>query len=195
MTRLADGEAAVTKALKLAPNHPAAHFVMGLLLVYSGRAGQGVSELERALALDRNLAAAYFGLASAKAFTGAAEAAEAPLLEALRLSPRDANVFVWLHLLGVIKQFLRADEEATIWYRRSIEANRSFPLPHFLLASALAHVVASTRRAPRWRSATRSTRVSRSAGSTALRRASIRHNLAQREHIAHGMRLAGVPEG
>src|SRR6516165_7809569 len=52
-------EAAVTKALSLAPNHPWAHDVLGLVKIFTNRAAQGIAECERALALDRNLAQAH----------------------------------------------------------------------------------------------------------------------------------------
>ena len=54
--RLTAAEAAVTKALSLAPNHPMAHCVLGLVQIFTNRAAQGIAECERALALDRNLA-------------------------------------------------------------------------------------------------------------------------------------------
>ena len=54
--RLTAAEAAVTKALSLAPNHPIAHYVLGLVQIFTNRAAQGIAECERALALDRNLA-------------------------------------------------------------------------------------------------------------------------------------------
>jgi hypothetical protein len=57
--RLTEAEAAVTKALSLAPNHPVAHNVMGLVQIFTNRAAQGMAECERALALDRNLARAH----------------------------------------------------------------------------------------------------------------------------------------
>jgi TolB-like protein/class 3 adenylate cyclase len=194
VARLADGEVAATRALKLASNHAAAHFVLGCIYVFTGRSSQGISEYERALALDRNLAEAHAGIGFAKAFTGAAEAAEPLFHEALRLSPRDTNVYLWLHFLGAIKQFLRADEEATVWYRRSIEVNRNYPLVHFFLASTLAHL-------GRLDEARAEVQVGlRLNPSFTLRRfhgfsaGSNPTYLAQREHLADGMRQAGVPE-
>jgi TolB-like protein len=49
---LTAAEAAVTKALFLAPNHPIAHFVLGLVQTFTNRAAQGIAKYERALALD-----------------------------------------------------------------------------------------------------------------------------------------------
>jgi hypothetical protein len=39
---------------------------------------------------------------------------------------------------GVAKQSVSCDEEAVSWLHRAIEANRTLPLTHFILASALA---------------------------------------------------------
>src|SRR5262249_37167363 len=57
--RLTAAEAAVTKALSLAPNHPMAHCVLGLVEIFTNRAARGIAECERALTLDRNLAVAH----------------------------------------------------------------------------------------------------------------------------------------
>src|ERR1700757_3546561 len=56
--RLTQAEAAGTKALSLAPNHPLAHRVLGLVKIFTNRAAQGIADSERALALDRNSAQA-----------------------------------------------------------------------------------------------------------------------------------------
>ena len=40
--------------------------------------------------------------------------------------------------VGIAKMQLDADAEAVVWLRRSIEANRNFPVAHFWLAAALA---------------------------------------------------------
>jgi TolB-like protein/class 3 adenylate cyclase len=60
---LAAAEAAILKALSLAPDHAFAHLVFGVLLEHTNRAAQAIAECERALALDRNLAEAHAKLA------------------------------------------------------------------------------------------------------------------------------------
>jgi TolB-like protein len=57
--RLAAAEAALTRALTLAPNHPMAHLCVGDVYNLTNRAAQAIGEFERALALDRNFAAAH----------------------------------------------------------------------------------------------------------------------------------------
>jgi TolB-like protein/class 3 adenylate cyclase/Flp pilus assembly protein TadD len=139
--RLASAEAALSKALALAPNHPWAHTWMGLVNIHTNHGSQAITEAERALALDRNLAHAQAGvLAGAKIVVGRAEESEGHVQEGIRLSPRDSNLHVWAMLGGVAKLCLGDDEAAVTWLRRSTEANRNFPLPQFLLANALEHL-------------------------------------------------------
>ena len=136
--RLTAAEAAVTKALSLAPNHPKAHDVMGLVKIFTNRAAQGIAECERALALDRNLAQAHANGGIAKFFLGRGGETEAHMEQALRLSPRDTLVYIWSLYVGLAKFWQGADAEALVWLRRSLEANRNYPGAHFNLAAALA---------------------------------------------------------
>ena len=96
--------------------------------MFTKRATQGIAECEHTLALDRNLAGAHSAIAFAKIFSGRAEETEFHILEALRLSPRDAIAYAWMSFAGDAKNHLGSSEEAVAWFRRSIEANRNFPL-------------------------------------------------------------------
>ena len=87
--RLAAAEAALTKALSLAPENAVAHLCLGIVQIHTNRASQGIRECERALELDRNLANAHGQIGVAKILLGQAEETEAHIQEALRLSPRD----------------------------------------------------------------------------------------------------------
>jgi tetratricopeptide (TPR) repeat protein len=99
---------------------------------------QGIRECERALALDRNLADAHAHIGAAMVFIGRGAESEAHIQEAFRLSPRDTGAFRWMHYAGCTKLVLGADTEAVVWLRRSLEANRNYPIGHFMLAAALA---------------------------------------------------------
>jgi tetratricopeptide (TPR) repeat protein len=148
----------------------------------------------QALALDRNLTDAYALIGWGKFFLGRAAETEGHILEALRLSPRDIFAFRWMAFAGAAKLLLGADMEAVAWVRRSIEANRNFPIAHFQLATGLA-LLGSLDEA----------RATVQAGlaldpNFTLRRfraGAVSSNptfLAQRERFIEGMRLAGVPE-
>ena len=147
------------------------------------------------MALDRNLAVAHGWIGIAKVYLGRSAETEAHVQEALRLSPRDTFVFRWMMFVGLSKLYLGADADAVVWLRRSIETYRDFPLPHFLLASALA-LLGDLDQAQ----AATQTGLAHFADFTIRR---YRNNassndpiyLAKRERIIEGMRMAGVPEG
>ena len=192
---LTAAEVTVTKALSLAPNHPLAHLVLGLVQIFTNRAAQGIAECERALALDRNLASAHANIGAAKLYLGRGGETEAHVEQALRLSPRDNNVYIWSIFIGLAKLWRGAEAEAIVWLRRSLEANRNFPMGHFYLAAALAHLGELDEG-----------RATAQAGlalnpSFSIRR--FRTNspsnhpvyLAGRERVYEGLRMAGVPEG
>jgi TolB-like protein/class 3 adenylate cyclase len=193
--RLASAEAALIKALSLAPRHASAHALLGVAQVMTNRAAQGSAECEQALALDRNLAGAYACIGLAKHLLGRAAETEAHIHEALRLSPHDINAFWWMMFLGSAKLFLGADAEAVVWLRRSIDAHRNMPFTHFNLAAALALL-------GRLDEAQAAARAGLALDpSFTLRRFRLNASsdnptyLAGRERIYEGLRLAGVPEG
>ncbi len=193
--RLAAAEPPVVRALSVAPQHALAHAVLGLIQIQSNRAAQGIAECERALALDRNLVVAHGWIGLAKSYLGRSAETEAHVQEALRLSPRDTFVFRWMMFVGAAKLLLGADADAVVWLRRSIETYRDFPLPHFLLAAALA-LLGQFDQAK----AATETGLAYFADFTIRRfRANVPSNnqtyLAGRERIYEGMRMAGVPEG
>jgi tetratricopeptide (TPR) repeat protein len=98
--RLLAAEAALIKALSLAPEHALAHLNLGIVLGVTKRAEQGISECERALAIDRNLARAHATIGARKVYVGRAEETEAHVQSALLLSPRDTFAFYWLMAVG-----------------------------------------------------------------------------------------------
>ncbi|MBR0691619.1 adenylate/guanylate cyclase domain-containing protein [Bradyrhizobium lablabi] len=195
IAHLAAAETMLTKALSLAPNHALAHMILGIVQIFTNRAALGIAECERALVLDRNLANAHAAIGFAKNSLGRGTETEAHVNEALRLSPRDISAFRWLQMVGFAKVQLNADAEAVAWFRRSLEANRNYPITHFGLAAVLA-LLGSLDEA----------RAAAKAGlaldpSFTIRRFRLGAasdnptHLAGRERIYEGMRLAGVPEG
>jgi TolB-like protein/class 3 adenylate cyclase/Tfp pilus assembly protein PilF len=193
--RLASAETALTKALSMAPEHALAHYGMGFVLGYTNRAEEGIAECERALALDRNLAAAHATVGYIKSFAGRSEETEAHIQQAIRLSPQDPWVFAWLAGAGFAKNFLDRHEEAVDWLRRSIESNRNYPMSHFHLAAALAHLG----RVKEARAAAGSGLALNPTFTIADYRADAFSDnatyLAQRERFIEGLRKAGISEG
>jgi TolB-like protein len=192
--RLARAEAFVVKALSYAPNFAVAHLVLGDVLILTNRATRGIAECERALALDRNLAGAHAAIGAAKFVMGRAAETEAHMNEAFRLSPRDVNAYRWLLFAGAAKWQLSEDDDAVNRWRRSLEANRNYPITHFLLAAALALLGCMDQ-----------AKEAAKAGLTLDPNFTIRRfrngvlsdnptYLAMRERIYRGLLLAGVPQ-
>jgi hypothetical protein len=194
---LSAAEAAVTKALSLAPNHPMAHCVLGLVQIFTNRAAQGIAECERALALDRNLARAHGQIGLAKLYLGRGGETEAHVEQALRLSPRDTLVYIWSSYVGQAKFWQGADAEALVWLRRSLEANRNYPLGHFYLAAVLAHVgeLDEARAIAQSGLALNPSFSIRRFRDATTARGNNPTYLAGRDRAIEGMRLAGVPGG
>jgi len=193
--RFAVAEVTLNEVLSLAPCHARARALFGMLQLFTRRAVQAIGQFEQALALDRNLATAHAMIGFAKVFIGRGAESEAHIQQAFRLSPRDSNAYRWMHWLGVAKLILCADAEAVIWLRRSLEANRNYPIVHFQLAAALA-LAGSLDEA---RSAARAGLAQDPAFTIRRTRGLILSTeptfRAGSKRIRDGMLMAGVPEG
>ena len=139
-TAFAAAEEKLNRALSSFPDHARGHAFLGYVKILTKRALEGIAECEHALALDRNLVDAHGFIGLGKIFTGRAEEAEGHINEAFRLSPRDTSAYAWLTEVGIAKNHLGDCEQAVLWCRRAIEANRNYPEAYFHLASALARL-------------------------------------------------------
>jgi TolB-like protein/class 3 adenylate cyclase len=191
---LARAEADLAKCLAAAPNHARAHLGMGMVLCATNRALRSMEELERALAIDPNLARArgFFGLAHV--YVGRAEETEGHVVEALRLSPRDPLIHLWLMFAGFAKTLLGKWEEGLSWLRKSIDANPNNPWSNFYLSACLVHLGRLDE-----------ARAAVGAGLAVNPKFSIKRLrafgesdnpvfLAQRERMIEAMRMAGAPD-
>jgi TolB-like protein/class 3 adenylate cyclase len=192
--QLIAAEAALTRALSLAPETAVAHLLLGVVQMHTHRVSQGVRSCERALQLNRNLAAGHAQIGNGKVRLGQAEETEAYIEEALRLSPRDANAFLWCVFAGAAKLHLGREEEALVWLRRSTETNTSFPTSRFLLAATLARLG----RLAEARTEARAGLAINPAFSIARARSAVSSEIpaviAGHERFIDGLRKAGVPE-
>lgn len=193
-THYASAEAALTKALSVAPDNAEAHLLMGQIKNFTGRTAEGIAECERALALNPNVAVAHAQIGLAKLIIGRSEETEDHVKEALRLSPRDTSAHSWMGIAGLAKLLLGRDEEAVVRLRRAIEINRNWPSAHFYLSAALAQLARLEE-----------ARAAATAGLSLDPAFTVRRYrsgapgdnptyLSQRERIYDGMRKAGVPE-
>jgi TolB-like protein/class 3 adenylate cyclase len=189
-------EAKLTKALSSVPDHALGHLILGYVKIFTKRAAQGIAECEHALALDRNLAYVHAAIGLGKICIGHAEEAEAHICEALRFSPRDTMAYWWIYTAGLAKLHLGSYEQAIAWFRRSIETNRNFPFPNFLLAAALAQLgrVDEAQSAVKAGIALNPTYTISRARALWTAMTDDPTYLAQLEPIVEGLRKAGLPE-
>ena len=188
-------ETAITKALALAPSNASAHLAYGNVLHVSGATERSLREFEFSIALDRNLPWAYANAGFAKVLLGRAEEAEADLMNAIRLSPRDPGLDRWYALLGIADLFLGRLGSALDRLRKSSEINPNVAVAQFFLAAA-AGLSGRTDEA----SAAREAGLRLDPNFTVARFRNEKRSqnptfLAQRERIYEGLRLAGVPDG
>ncbi len=54
--------------------------------------------------------------------------------------PRDTVAYVWMSIAVIAKSSLGLWDQAILWSRRAIEANRNYPHSYFWFAAALAHL-------------------------------------------------------
>jgi TolB-like protein len=192
--RLRAAEEALTTALAIVPGHASAHHFLGAVYAFTNRSAQCISECERALALDRNLAWAHSTISIAKITLGRFEEVKRHIQDAIKLSPIDPTLYIWLTNAAVACFALGDDEEAVGWCRRSIEINRNYNLARFYLSAALVH----SGRVDEARSEVAAgLAMQPNLSISRLRAAAMSDNpnyLSLRERLYDGLRRAGVPE-
>ena len=192
---LAQAQLHLQEAESVADAEPRMHWLRGHILRGGQKHSEALNSYQQALALDRNLASAHGEIGHAKYFLGRGAETEAHVQEALRLSPRDTEAFVWMMFAGFAKLQLGADQEAVARFRRSVEINRNHPRAHIYLATALAHLG----QLDEARSAAQAGLALDPTFTISRFRANVPSDnptyLAGRERFYEGMRMAGVPEG
>jgi adenylate cyclase len=119
---LAAAEDAIAQVLANMPDHPMARFVKGDILKAKHEFDSAISEFEAAIESDRNLAPAYEALGHAKLLIGRSNEALAPIEKALRLSPHDPALNLWLFHMCHAFTHLARYSEAIPWCLKSVAA-------------------------------------------------------------------------
>jgi TolB-like protein/predicted Zn-dependent protease len=133
---MARAETLAAQALTAAPRSPLAHFAKANVLRARGRYAEAIPEYEAVLALDRNWVSAHAHLGQCKLFTGSIEET-IPLQErAIRLSPRDPQIGIYLARIGLVHLLESRIDEAILWLERARRTNPRLPHVRCHLASA-----------------------------------------------------------
>ncbi|MBV9559530.1 MAG: hypothetical protein JOY90_03565, partial [Bradyrhizobium sp.] len=112
----------MTEILSDAPNNAWARYLLGIIKIFTNRAGQGIADCENALALDRNLAAAHRYIAMAKHFINRGE----QTLASLRPNRRE-NARAWTTGPGFTQPTTGVNEQAVGRFHRAVNTRPNLP--------------------------------------------------------------------
>jgi adenylate cyclase len=117
--------------------YPNARFALALTCMYTHRSDRAIAEFEQAIKLNPSFAAAHAVLGHMLAYAGRPEET-IPLVEkAMRLSPNDPRLFIWLPALAGAHYQLGHYEQAIEAGRRSWTLNRNWPVGLTYVLAAL----------------------------------------------------------
>ena len=133
---LARAETLADRALAAFPRTALAHYAKAQVLRAQQRFDEAISEYETVLAFNRNWVHAIAALGYCRFITGSIEAAIPAQERAIRLSPRDPEIWLYCFWIGQVHLLQSRIDEAGLWFEKARSANPQHPLPHAYLASA-----------------------------------------------------------
>ena len=126
------------RAIALAPDNVWAYNVKSLYLTISQRANEGLSAADAGLAINPDDPPLYRARGTAELVLGHYEQAKSDVQQAIRLSPRDPTIGLWLVTLGDAELGLGHFGAATDEYKKAIDAGWRAYQPYRGLAAAYA---------------------------------------------------------
>ena len=133
---IARAEMLADRALAMFPSRPFAHYAKGQVLRAQQRFEEAILEYETVLAFNRNWVHAIAALGFCKFVTGSFEEAIPAQERAIRLSPRDPQIWLYYFWIGQVHLMRSRADEAILWFERAHAANPEQPFPHAYLAAA-----------------------------------------------------------
>jgi adenylate cyclase len=125
-------------AVAASPRSALAHQAKASLLRVQRRCREAIPEYEIVLAINHNWVDAIGSIGRCKIYIGLIEEGIAAQQQAIRLSPRDPQIWIWYFRIGEGHLLLSRIDDAIVWLEKSRNAN---PAPGFVrlyLASAYA---------------------------------------------------------
>jgi TolB-like protein/predicted Zn-dependent protease len=124
------------RALAAFSNRPLAHYAKAQVLRAQERFEEAIPEYETVLALNRNWVHAIAALGYCKLVTGSMEEAIPAQELAIRLNPRDPQIWLYYFWIGQAHLLQSRLDKAIGWLEKAHTANPDQPFPHAYLASA-----------------------------------------------------------
>jgi adenylate cyclase len=117
------------KAVAASPGSALAHNAKADVLRVQRRCAEAIPEYEAALALNRNWVTVIATLGRCKIYIGSIEEGIAAQEQAIRLSPRDPNLWIWYFRIGEGRLLQSQIDDAIHWLEKAENAN---PAPGFV---------------------------------------------------------------
>jgi tetratricopeptide (TPR) repeat protein len=129
----------VTQAITIDPNFYVLHSIKAWVLILQKRPQEAITAAERSLALNPSFVNVYIPLCHATGVVGHPERAVELADKAIRLSPRDRDLWTFYNQKTVHYFIMQQDVQAIEWARRTLAAqNWEWPIPRLYLAALLA---------------------------------------------------------
>jgi TolB-like protein len=133
---IARAEMLADRVLAAYPSRPLAHFAKGQVLRAQQRFEEAILAYETVLALNRNWVHAIAALGFCRFAIGSIGEAIPAQERAIRLSPRDPQIWLYYFWIGQVHLLRSRVDEAIPWFERAHTSNPDQPFPHAYLASA-----------------------------------------------------------
>jgi adenylate cyclase len=128
----------IARALALEPDNYGAHNIKSVVRLAQKRHEEALVEAERSLALNPSFIPAYMTVCLANYYMGRPEKTIECADRAIRLSPRDPQLYAFYFGKGLAYAMLKEDAQAIDWSRRTVARAPEFPDVQRLLAAELA---------------------------------------------------------
>jgi TolB-like protein/Flp pilus assembly protein TadD len=133
---IARAEDLLRQASATSPDTALAHIAKGFVLRAQRRPADAIPEYETAIALDRNSAISFAQVGMCKLSTGYLAEVIPMVEQAIRLSPRDANLHILHLMIGLTHLLQSRTDEAIAWLEKARSANPAHPWVRTTLAAA-----------------------------------------------------------
>jgi TolB-like protein/DNA-binding SARP family transcriptional activator len=137
---LGEAKWAARRAVALDPRDAVGHFTLGRVCLVEHDYDMAIDEMERALDCNPSAARAHFGRGCALVYTGRPAEAIPSIEQAIRLSPRDPNLWGFQIMMSRAYFNMGQYETALDWARRAMKHPNAHFWPLVHAAAALGHL-------------------------------------------------------
>ncbi len=190
-TAIAEAHRMAFQATGIDDQVPMAQVAVGYVSNWTRQHDDGLAAARRAIELNPSLAIAYHALGVTNMFVGAPRDAVEAIETAIRISPNDYMLFIWLSTLSASHYMARDFEPALAEARKALQIAPHYPLAQRGLVSSLALLgrIDEARLALR-----RFRELTPNYSMTTARPAAPFREEADFRHYMEGLRLAGLPD-